>query len=119
MTKGDRIVLLAACAWVSWLYVALWVPGTKGETAQVLVTGQVAQSVDLKNNGIVKVNGALGPSELEVQYGRIRFIRAPCQGKQCIHSGWLMLEGDFAACLPNGVAVRVVGKDPRFDAINF
>jgi hypothetical protein len=36
----------------------------------------------------------LGPTDLEIRDGRIRFRRAPCLGKHCIHSGWLASEGD-------------------------
>jgi hypothetical protein len=61
----------------------------------------------------------MGPSRLLVQDGRVRFTASPCRGKQCIHSGWLAHEGDFAACLPNGVAVEVLGPERGLDAINY
>jgi hypothetical protein len=50
---------------------------------------------------------------------RVRFLASPCRGKQCIRSGWLAHEGDFAACLPNGVAVEVLGPERGLDAINY
>jgi len=119
MTTGDKIVLVAACALVGWLYAAFWHPDAAGVQAQVLVAGRVTQSVSLKDHGTITVQGTIGPSELELRDGRIRFTRSPCRGKQCIHSGWLARDGDFAACLPNGVAVRVVGANTYYDAINF
>jgi hypothetical protein len=34
-------------------------------------------------------------------------------------TGWLREDGQMAACLPNGVTVQIVGRDNRFDAVNF
>jgi hypothetical protein len=54
-----------------------------------------------------------------VHDGRIRFVASPCTGKQCIHSGWLDNDGEFAACLPNLISITITGRNPRFDSINF
>jgi len=87
--------------------------------AEVVVAGRPGETIDLGHDGEVEVQGRMGPSRLLVQDARVRFTASPCRGKQCIHSGWLAHEGDFAACLPNGVAVEVLGPERGLDAINY
>lgn len=134
MTAADRWVVGAAVALVASLYVWSWggvsgliAPGgldtggsdAAGVVAEVVVAGHPGETIDLGRDGEVEVQGRMGPSRLLVQDGRVRFTASPCRGKQCIHSGWLAREGDFAACLPNGVAVEVLGPERGLDAINY
>jgi len=129
MTAADRWVVGAALALVASLYVWSWggvsgsnAPGgsdTAGVVAEVVVAGHPVEAIDLGRDGEVEIQGRMGPSRLLVQDGRVRFLASPCRGKQCIHSGWLAHEGDFAACLPNGVAVEVLGPERGLDAINY
>ncbi|MGH8576525.1 MAG: NusG domain II-containing protein [Gammaproteobacteria bacterium] len=125
MTAADRWVVGAALALVAWLYVWSWGGSlgsgsdTAGVLAEVVVAGHPVEAIDLGRDGEVEVQGRMGPSRLLVQDGRVRFTASPCRGKQCIHSGWLAHEGDFAACLPNGVAVEVLGPERGLDAINY
>jgi hypothetical protein len=134
MTAADRWVVGAALALVASLYVWSWggplgsnagrsnAPrgsDAAGVVAEVVVTDHPVETIDLVRDGEVEVQGRMGPSRLLVQDGRVRFTASPCRGKQCIHSGWLAHEGDFAACLPNGVAVEVLGPERGLDAINY
>ncbi len=129
MTAADRWVVGAALAFVASLYVWSWGgffgsdtagrSDAAGVVAEVVVAGHSIEAIDLGRDGEVEVHGRLGPSRLLVQDRRVRFTASPCRGKQCIHSGWLAHEGDFAACLPNGVAVEVLGPERGLDAINY
>jgi hypothetical protein len=128
MTAADRWVVGAALALVASLYVWSWGgplgsdaggSDAAGVVAEVVVADHPVETVDLGRDGEVEVQGRMGPSRLLVQDGRVRFTASPCRGKQCIHSGWLAHEGDFAACLPNGVAVEVLGPERGLDAINY
>lgn len=133
MTAADRWVVGAALALVASLYVWTWSGPLRsdaggsdaggsdaaGVVAEVVVAGHPVEALDLGRDGEVEVQGRMGPSRLLVQEGRVRFTASPCRGKQCIHSGWLAREGDFAACLPNGVAVEVLGPERGLDAINY
>lgn len=128
MTVADRWVVGAALALVAWLYVWSWGGSlgsdaggsdAAGVVAEVVVAGLPGETIDLGRDGEVEVQGRMGPSRLLVQDGRVRFTASPCRNKQCIRSGWLAHEGDFAACLPNGVAVEVLGPERGLDAINY
>ncbi len=119
MTRADFIVTLGAVALLPFLYVASWGNGARGEQARILVGGKEYARVPLYQAQRLEIPGALGVSVLEIKDGKIRFIASPCRGKQCVHSGWLALSGEFAACLPNRISVHVAGREPRYDAVNF
>jgi hypothetical protein len=42
------------------------------------------------------------------QDGSIAFVESDCPDKVCIHAGKLKTVGQFAACLPNGIVVKLV-----------
>lgn len=43
--------------------------------------------------------------------GSIAFIKSDCPDKVCIRSGRLKYAGQFAACLPNGIMLKIVSED--------
>lgn len=119
LTRADSVILIAALALLAFLFIRFWGDATQGEQARILVGGREFSVVSLYKDQRLRIPGTLGISELEISAGKIRFIDSPCQGKQCIHTGWLALGGEVAACLPNRITVQVIGREPRFDAINF
>ncbi|NIR59826.1 MAG: NusG domain II-containing protein [Gammaproteobacteria bacterium] len=119
MTRGDFLVTGAAAALVAGLYLALWDGGAPGARARVTVSGEAPRTVALDRDRRLTLDGPLGPTTLEVRDGRIRFTASPCRKKVCVRAGWLARAGEFAACLPNGVSVQVLGAARRFDAINY
>lgn len=42
------------------------------------------------------------------QDGSIAFVESNCPDKVCIHAGKLKTVGQFAACLPNGIVMKLV-----------
>ena len=64
------------------------------------------------------ITGRHGPTRIEVQDGRARVAASTCTQRLCVRAGWLTRSGDTAACLPNGVLLRLTGgRDPDHDAI--
>lgn len=118
-TRADAVVLIAALALLAFLYTKFWGDATRGEQARILVGGKEFSVVSLYQDQHLNIPGTLGVSVLEIHAGRIRFADSPCHGKQCVHTSWIALGGEVAACLPNRISVQVIGREPRFDAINF
>lgn len=121
LRPGDLGCILAALGLLAWLYAAHWVPGGPAEAA-LLVDGagheiRVALDADQR----VQMDGPLGTTVIEVADGRARFASSPCSNQYCVHSGWLENPGAAAACLPNRVALRLVGRqaDGGWDTIIF
>ena len=59
----------------------------------------------------VAVHGPLGDTMVHVRDGRVRVHESPCRDKICIAAGWLDQTGQWTACLPNRVFVRVEGGE--------
>lgn len=118
MTKADGVVIALALVVLGYLYAAFW-SNTKGAEAAILVDGVETQRWPLTQDRRIDITGRMGVSQLEIKDGKVRFLASPCSGKQCVHAGRLHRSGEFAACLPNGVSVYVVGSATEFDAINF
>lgn len=119
LTRADWLVLIAAIALLPGLYLRYW--GGQGPAAAVRISASGQRDITLPLSGErrIHVHGPLGDSVIEVRDGRVRFVSSPCRGKQCVHSGWLSHSGELAACLPNGILLSVIGRDRRFDSINF
>ncbi len=47
--------------------------------------------------------------------GSIAFIESDCPDKVCINTGKINKAGQSAACLPNGIVVKIVSKDKNSD----
>lgn len=45
--------------------------------------------------------------------GNIQFIQSDCPDKVCINAGKLHMVGQSAACLPNGIVVKIVPQGER------
>jgi hypothetical protein len=59
----------------------------------------------------IDVGGPLGDTVVEIHDGRVHVDSSPCRDKICIAAGWLELTGQWTACLPNRVFVRVEGGE--------
>ena len=121
MTHADKAALGASLLMLVILYAACW--SGSGPADEVTITaGGKTQVLPLNHDRRVIVNGLLGKSIIEIHHGRARFVASSCNGKICLHAGWLARTGDTAACVPNGVIVSISGDDSpatRYDAINF
>jgi hypothetical protein len=119
VTRADKLVIALAVLLLPFLYLQFWGNHSRGEVVQIRVAGGKDMILPLDQDKTIKVAGALGTSVIEIHNRQVRFIDSPCQGKQCVLTGWLREDGQMAACLPNGVTVQIVGRDNHFDAVNF
>ena len=119
MTRADYGAIAFAFLLLIYLYAELWGNDSQGELVKIQIAGQDSITLPLDYNKRIELEGKLGHSIIEIKDRQVRFVDAPCKDKQCIISGWLSKDGEMAACLPNGISVQIVGRDNRFDAINF
>lgn len=119
MTRADWLLVIAVIAGLPLLYARLWFPAGPATWLQVQAGDNSSVVVALSPDRQLTVTGPLGNSIIEISNGKARFIHSPCNGKVCIHTGWLQQAGELAACLPNRISIQLLGTHPRFDAINF
>lgn len=119
LTLADGFALLGAVVLVGTLYATLWSAEPAALEVEIWSRGERIETVPLAEDRGLDIQGALGVSHIEIKQAQVRFVTSPCSNKVCIHGGWLKHAGETLACLPNQVSVRVLGRDRRYDAINF
>lgn len=119
MTRADIIVVILAVALLPFLYMTYWGSAQQGDALRVMVNGKETMTVSLREDQHFTVHGPLGDSVIDIHQGKARFVRSPCRGKQCVHTGWLGQGGEFATCLPNRVSIAVIAEEQRYDSIVF
>ena len=113
ITTADKILVAALLILNGWLF-ANWGTGfSKGDWVVVTVNQKVTNRLPLDQDQTTYVKGPLGLTEIEVKKGRARIVRSPCKNKVCIKSGYIRYADRLAACIPNRVVVRIVGKSHR------
>lgn len=113
----DQLIVLSSIVICVTVYFSAWQPAQAGQMVQIRFENGV-KNLSLFKDQHVQIKGPLGISEIEIHDGRARFVSSPCTAQYCVRAGWLKNGGEIAACLPNGVSLRVVG-DKQFDTINF
>jgi hypothetical protein len=67
----------------------------------------------------ISFRGPLGETRVVIAEGKARIVSSPCDNKLCVSAGALDKGGQWAACLPNKVMVRVGGSNGETDAATF
>ncbi|MCK5480009.1 MAG: NusG domain II-containing protein [Gammaproteobacteria bacterium] len=119
MTPADRILLVLVICTLPFLYARVWFPDEQARYVRIQAGNEEPIAAELSPDRKLQVHGPLGDSVIEIKESRARFLASPCTGQQCVHSGWLEAAGELAACLPNRISIQLLGRHPRFDAINF
>jgi hypothetical protein len=112
------VVLVLASGLIGASFATFWTPRTVGHTAVISFARETVVEAPLDTPAEFNIDGLKGISRLRIADGQIRFVDSPCQGRYCIHTGWLSSTGEVAACLPNGVVVEILGGERVYDAIN-
>ena len=75
----------------------------------------------LDRNQKLYIPGAIGESHIEIKNGSAFFIDSPCDNKICVMSQPISRSGEWIACLPNQIFIRIEGKAPQhsLDATSF
>jgi hypothetical protein len=119
MTRADRVLMAITLCTLPLLYLHFWTHQGTATVLRIQTAAAAATVTTLTPDRHVRIAGPIGESTIEIRAGQARFLRSPCAGKVCVHSGWLREAGQLAACLPNRISIQLLGNRPRFDAINF
>lgn len=107
---------------LDWVALVLSILTVAGATVLALGGGAEASEVSIEGDGgtflypldqerSVAVAGPLGETIVRIEGNRVRVHESPCRDKLCIAAGWLDRTGQWTACLPNRVFVRVEGGE--------
>ena len=89
--------------------------------------GTVCAVYPLAGNRTVQVAGREGPLVIQIKEESISVTEAPCRGKLCVHAPPLQKDGEWTACIPGGVLIRlraehtaaVAGGESGLDAVSY
>ncbi|MBT3272181.1 MAG: NusG domain II-containing protein [Spirochaetales bacterium] len=74
----------------------------------------------LESDRELEFEGPLGITHIEISDGSARVVDSPCTEKICINAGALDSSGDWTACLPNRIFVRITGnEETEIDALSY
>jgi len=115
MRLPDFAVLLLAAAIT--VFCAAGVYGKSGSALRLIIQGKQESWVYPINQTVrEEIPGLLGNTVVELQEGRARVVSSPCANQLCVSAGAIHRRGQWIACLPNGIFVRVEATGASVDA---
>jgi hypothetical protein len=114
--------LLLCLAGAATFLSALSVYGGEGGKLQVVVSGEGGEWIyPLDRDRSIEVEGPLGTSVVVIEGADVHIDSSPCPNQTCVASGHRARGGQWLACLPNKVFVRIEGggEDGGVDATVF
>ena len=116
-SKYDLVIIAAALIAAAAVFLLTLPKGAEGKLfAEVTQNGELLWSLPLDTD-TERIIGGEYENTLVIKDGTVRFSSATCPNGDCVRSGTLSKAGQLAVCLPNGVAVRIVGAAPDVDAV--
>ena len=104
----DFVIAFAAAAAIAFASSYAYGPG--GGEPSVVVKGRDGEWMyPLSVDRTVEVAGPLGETVVEIRGKAVHITDSPCRNKTCIAAGFVSKPGQWIACLPNRVFVRVEG----------
>lgn len=94
----------------------------KGAEVEVVISGDSGEWIyPIGEDRRVEVSGPLGSTWIEIRDRAVRIEDSPCPNKSCVASGSIAASGQWLACLPNKVFVRIEGREAEgeVDASSF
>ena len=112
---------------LDWFFLALSLFLTAGTAWVVLAPSDAPLRVEvqgpegtflfpLTEDRTVEAKGPLGSTEIHIAQGKVWVHDSPCINKVCIAMGAISQSGQYVACLPNRIFVRITGGVPNPEA---
>jgi Uncharacterized protein conserved in bacteria len=107
--KALDILIIALSAGIVGLS-AVWAYGPRADAAKVVIKAQGGEYIyPLSSDREIQVPGPLGVTLVEIKDKAVHIEDSPCPNKTCIAAGSVSEAGQWIACLPNQVLVRIEG----------
>ncbi len=101
------------------VWVTLGAYGAAGDPGQVMVqAGGLDYLYTLSSDGVHSFSGPEGDTLVEILAHRVRVLASPCRDQICVAAGWLDQTGQWTACLPNRIFVRVQAAPDQDNGID-
>lgn len=92
--------------------VGIFAYGGGGTASQVVIqTQETTYLYPIDQARTVVVTGPVGNTVIQISDGKVRVSDSDCRDRICVAAGWLDAPGEWTACMPNRVFVRVEGDE--------
>lgn len=116
--KSDIIIIaiILAVAMVSWFAYHL-IFSDQSAKAEIYYYSELIDTIDLDDGEDRVFSIPQDPNVVFHLYedGQICFEESDCPDKVCVNTGKLNRVGQYAACLPNGIVIKIVPESDRSD----
>jgi hypothetical protein len=113
---GDLVVAILLLGGAL-IWIALGVSsGAAGSIATVEVRGKKVAEIPLGHENYLTIKGALGPVLIGVDGSGVRILDTRCPRKLCVRMGAIGKAGEWIACVPNQLVIKIEGSS-EVDAI--
>jgi hypothetical protein len=82
--------------------------GNQGNKTRLVIEGPSGHWIyPLDRDATVPIAGPLGDTVVEIKNGKARVTSSPCPNQTCVAARGISQPGEWNACLPNEVIIRV------------
>ena len=101
--------------------ITLTVYVNRGQSLTVSVTAPIGEwFFPISTDMIFSEAGSGGTCIIEIQSGSVRVIESDCPIKICIKTGTISVSGQWIACLPHRIFIRIIGEHGKnIDTISY
>ncbi len=115
---GDAVIF-SLCLFLVLISIFYALRKKSGRDVLLVFAGDEKYIYPLTRDGVYEIPGKIGVSVICVEDGKARFLDSPCPNKTCVASHPVSKNGEWAACLPNDVFIRVEASSDDLDAVAF
>ena len=102
---------IIALGLIALVFLSITVYGSKGAKNVVIISGSGEWIYPLSEDRTVLVDGLIGSSVVNIHNGSAHIDESPCANQTCVASRPISKTGEWSACLPNGVFIRIDGSE--------
>ena len=115
----DVLAILVSLLVAGGLAASAW--SHQGQVREVQIEAAGATWIyPLDADRLEQVRGPLGVTVVEIRGGRARVDDSPCPDKLCVGMPAISEPGQWIACLPNRVFIRIKGENgPEVDRLSY
>ena len=118
MKKTDFLLILVVLVVAGGLYLAFSNHAQKGDTARLLVDGQLLEELPLDTDTHYTIQTESGYNTITVQNGVVSMTEADCRDQICVEHSAISKTNETIVCLPHKVVIEVeAAEEAEFDAV--
>jgi hypothetical protein len=111
----DILILAGGIAVTAAVSLAVYAGG-QGAPEAVIGGSEGEWVYPLSRDAEVEIPGPLGSTWVHIEHGQVRIESSPCPNQTCVASAPISEPGQWIACLPNEVFVRIEARGGTDDA---